>query len=441
MKVRKLISFPILILISLGYSTIFSNIAVPKVKIKKTSDLNVLLITIDTIRADRVGYSGAEIETPNLDSLAYGGARFMNAVCQVPLTLPSHASILTGTNPTYHQIKGNGPFYLDEEFTMLPEILKERDYLTAAFVGSYVLDSEFGMSQGFEFYDDDFLTPDFFVKERKAEDVFNSVAEWLGKNYGEKHFIWVHYFDPHDPYKPPPPFDTKYKTRPYEGEIVYTDVYVGKLIDLLKTKGIYDNTIVIIVGDHGEDLFDHREPTHGIFLYDSTIKVPLIFHGPGIIPKGLSIEKQVRTIDIFPTVLDILKIDIPTFCQGESLVPVLEGKKVKQLEESYSETYYPLTSYGWSELKSIRTDKWKYIHAPEQELYDLVNDPKEKRNVIEENKKVARNLTKKLENMEKRTSSGAKSKTRELTQQDEEKLRALGYVGGTLPSKSESGKA
>lgn len=425
------------ILVILTITILIPDLLFSRNKVKKDSNLNVLLITIDTLRADRVGYCGYDIETPNLDSLAYEGARFMNAVCQVPLTLPSHASILTGLNPTYHQIKSNGPYYLEEDFTSLAEILKNNNYLTSAFIGAYVLDSEFGLNQGFDFYDDIFITPDYLVKhepQRLAEDVYNSVDRWFEENHDKRFFVWVHYYDPHYPYTPPPPFDVNYKTRPYEGEIAYTDIYVGNLIDLLKEKEIYDKTLIIAVGDHGEDLFDHEEPTHGIFLYDTTLKVPLIIHCPEIIPKGVKVNSQVRAIDIFPTILDLLKINIPEYCQGVSLVPLMEGRRVKELNESYAETYYPLISYGWSELKSIRTNKWKYIKAPKPELYDLENDPEEKSNLFQKNSRVVSKLGNRFERFEKKISSGRKPSTRELSQEDREKLRALGYVGGTLPA-------
>ncbi len=422
------------VLLILGMSIFFTNNLFSKDKVRKRQDLNVLLITIDTIRADRVGYSGYDIETPNLDSLAYGGTRFTNAVCQVPLTLPSHASILTGTNPTYHQIKGNGPYYLSDDFTTLAEIMRTQDYLTSAFVGAYVLDSQYGLSQGFDDYDDEFITPDYSVKERTAEEVYNSAARWLEKYHDQKFFVWVHYFDPHDPYTPPPPFDMRYETRPYEGEIAYTDVYVGKLIRLLEERKIYHKTLIIVVGDHGEDLLDHGEHTHGIFLYDTTLKVPLILHAPEIIPRGVVIDKQARTIDIFPTILDILKIDIPKFCQGVSLVPLVEGKRIKKIEESYAETYHPLLSYGWSDLRSIRTNEWKYILAPKPELYDLKNDPLEKENLIGSKNKIASDLNNKLKKLEKATTSEQKPSIRELTPEEQEKLRALGYSAETLPS-------
>ncbi|MFQ6083569.1 MAG: sulfatase-like hydrolase/transferase [Candidatus Aminicenantia bacterium] len=412
-----------------------------KNKVKRNSNLNVLLITIDTLRADRVGYSGYNIETPNLDSLAYKGARFMNAVCQVPLTLPSHASILTGTNPTYHQIKSNGPYYLGENFTTLAEILKENGYYTSAFIGAYCLDSRFGLAQGFDVYDDEYETPEYLKPhgpQRLAEDVYSSVAKWIEQNSDKKFFMWVHYWDPHGPYIPPPPFDIKYSSRPYDGEVAYTDLYVGKLINLLKEKEIYNKTLIILVGDHGEGLYDHSEPSHGVFLYDTTLRVPLIFHSPDIILKGVEINEQVRTVDILPTILDILKIDIPEFCQGVSLIPIIEGKKIREIEKSYAETYYPLITNGWSNLKSIRTNKWKYIQAPKPELYDLKNDSQEMNNLFNKNNKIAFELSEQLEKLEKRMSSGQKPTVKELTQEDKEKLIALGYISGEIPTETGS---
>jgi len=405
-------------------------------KVKRKKDLNVLLLTIDTLRADRVGYSGFNIETPHLDSLAFGGARFMNAVCQVPLTLPSHASILTGTNPPFHGIKNNGPYYLDEKITTLAEILKKNDYLTAAFVAAFPLDSQLGLDQGFDIYDDQYNTPEYLKPhgpQRLAEDVFKSAAHWLKKNHNEKFFIWVHYYDPHDPYLPPPPFDKKYKDHLYEGEIAYTDVYVGKLIALLEEKNISQKTLIVVVGDHGEDLFEHNEPGHGIFLYDTTLKVPLIYNCPGLIQNGIEINKQVRTIDILPTILEIIKIDIPKFNQGRSLIPLMEGKKLKDAEESYAETYFPLISNGWSELKAIRINNWKYIQAPKPELYNLKNDPKESNNLFTANNKIALNLKKRLIKLEEEISMHQKSSVRELTQEAKEKLMALGYISGKVP--------
>ena len=402
-------------------------------KVRKQKDLNVLLLTIDTLRADRVGYCGYDIETPHLDFLASGGTAFLNAVCQVPLTLPSHTSILTGTNPPFHGIRNNGE-YVTPEITTLTEVLSENGYTPAAFIGAFPVDSQFGLDQGFERYDDDYNTPEYLQPhgpQRLAEAVFASAAQWLRENHSKKFFIWVHYYDPHDPYFPPSPFDQQYKDRLYDGEIAYTDVYVGKLMALLDETNIIQKTLVVVVGDHGEDLYQHNEPGHGIFLYDTTLKVPLIFSCPGIIPEKNQISQQVRTIDIMPTILDIIKIGIPKFVQGKSLVPLIQGKELNL--EAYAETYFPLITNGWSELKAFRTDEWKYIQAPKPELYNLKDDPGETKNVLASNRRAARDLKKRLEELEKETSRSQKSADKPLSSEAREKLMALGYVAGSIP--------
>ncbi|MFQ6070776.1 MAG: sulfatase-like hydrolase/transferase [Candidatus Aminicenantales bacterium] len=402
-----------------------------EVKVLRHKGLNVMLITIDTLRADRVGYSGYSIQTPNLDSLAYGGARFMNAFCQVPLTLPSHASILTGTNPPFHRIKNNGTYYLKAEFTTLAEVLKQAGYQTAAFVGAFPLDSQFGLNQGFDFYDDRFENPDYlkgYEPQRTAQQVYKAAASWFDRHEEEPFFVWIHFYDPHLPYTPPPPFDSEYSS-PYDGEVAYTDVYLGKLIELLKRKGLFSTTLLVVVGDHGEGLGDHGEDTHGIFLYDTTLRVPLIFHCPGKIPGRIELESVVRTVDIFPTVLDLLTIPVPEFCQGKNLVPLIEGKRAEF--DSYAETYLPFLACGWSELKAIRTNRWKFIKAPRSELYDLEKDPLEEKNVIDREKDVALELEEKLSWREKAlASAGIEEPERKLSPEEREKLLSLGYAEG-----------
>jgi arylsulfatase A-like enzyme/Flp pilus assembly protein TadD len=432
--------FLILFVFALGSIFLGTSPVSPKKEIPRIEILNVLLITIDTIRADRLGYSGYDIQTPHMDALAYGGARFLNAVCQVPLTLPSHASILTGTYPPFHQIKNNGTYFLEGDFITLAEIFKREGYRTAAFIGAFPLGSQFGLDQGFDLYDDGFKNPDHlrgYEPQRIAAQVFQRTAEWFDLNSKDRFFVWVHYYDPHLPYTPPPPFDKTYRS-PYDGEIAYTDVYVGKLVEMLKEKDVYGNTLIVVVGDHGEGLGDHEEDTHGIFLYDTTLKVPLIFHAPGKIPEQIAVDGQVRTVDIFPTVLDILNISPPKDCQGKSLVPFLEGEIITL--NSYAESYLPLLACGWSELKAIRTNKWKFIKAPNLELYDLEKDPSEEINLAERDKEVAVRMLLELEHLEKNImSSSDKKPTRPMSPEEQEKLAALGYIGGTGSHKSRMG--
>ena len=275
-------------ILPLAFLTAWSCSAPKDKKISGSEGLNVVLMTIDTLRADRVGYSGHAVETPHLDGLARGGARFMNAVCQVPLTLPSHASILTGTDPPFHRVRNNGTYSLREQDTTLAEILRERGYQTAAFIGAFPLDSQFGLDQGFDLYDDRFKNPEplaGYEPQRRAEQVAGAAAAWLERNAGKKFFVWVHYYDPHLPYSPPAPFDKAYAS-PYDGEVAYTDVYVGKLVELLRKKRARGQNPHRRRRRPRRGLGRTREDTHGIFLYDSTVKIPLLFPAPASSPAG-----------------------------------------------------------------------------------------------------------------------------------------------------------
>ena len=428
-KPIKFLFFLILFLIVSSATLYIFTFPPSKEEVKRESDLNVLLIIIDTLRADRVGYSGYDIETPHIDFLALKGARFLNTVCQYPMTLPSHASILTSTFPQYHGIKNNGNYYLEERFTTLAEILKEKGFATSAFIGAVVLESKFGLAQGFAHYDDTFKTPEYLKiieAQNLAQDVFQSAHSWFEKNYTEKFFMWVHFYDPHAPYTPPSPYKGKYSD-PYDGEVAYTDVYVGKLIEMLKERNVYGKTLIVLTSDHGEGLNEHDEITHGIFLYDTTLKVPLLFHCPAIMPKGRAIEEQVRTVDIMPTILDILDIEIPAWLQGESLVPMAEKKRSEGFP-SYAETYFPYLSNGWSPLKAVRTERYKFIKAPKPELYDLLDDPHELKNIVKEKARIAKEMGDRLEELERMFSSEEASPKRTLSFEEREKLRSLGYV-------------
>ncbi len=414
---------------------VFFNFLKAANKVRKDGNLNVLLVTLDTTRADRIGCYGYEkAKTPNLDLLASKGVRFANAYCQVPLTLPSHCSILTGTYPIYHRVHNNGFYFLNSDYLTLAEILKDKGFKTAAFVSSFTVDSRFGLNQGFDVYDDKFhaeLALKNFRSERKAEKVFAVFSDWLDGNYDQKFFCWLHFFDPHSPYDPPSPFKDQFSDSPYDGEIAYMDHYVGKAIAKLKEKNIFDNTLVILVGDHGEAFGEKNEVDHGLYVYDVTMKVPFIFCSPKHLPQELVIESRVRSIDIMPTILDILKIKVSKEVQGESLLSYITGRKNEDLS-SYIETYSPRETYGWSELVGVIADEWKYIKAPKPELYNLQTDPKEERNLIKEEKRIAVSMIEKLDKMiEKYSSKKAPGKKR-LTREEEAKLRSLGYLAGEL---------
>ncbi len=409
-------------------------IQIPRKKIIKDSGLNVLLVTLDTTRADRLGcYGYLRAKTPNIDSLSQNGVQFLNAYCPVPLTLPSHCSILTGTNPVYHQVRNNGSYYLTPAIQTLAEVLKRNGLKTAAFVSSFTVDSRFGLDQGFGVYDD-MLSPDLAYKglnsERRADAVYSSFSRWLDENSTSHFFSWVHFFDPHIPYDPPSPFREEFKENPYDGEIAYMDFYVGKIVEKLKEHGLWGKTLIVLAGDHGEAFGEKQEEWHGVFIYESTIRVPLVFYCADNLPPGERIESRVRLIDLMPTVLDMMKIQVPEQVQGVSLLPYIEGKKKQDLS-TYIESYYPRENYGWSELVGLIDGTWKYIRAPKPELYNLSLDPGEENNLIEKEINIAQEKKEKLENNIEISISPIVAQKRTLTPEESQRLRSLGYISTT----------
>lgn len=393
--------------------------------------LNVLLITLDTTRADRLGcYGYPKAATPNIDWVASEGIRFANAYAQVPLTFPSHCSIMTGTYPLYHGTRNNGTYHLPPDLMTLAEILKNNGFLTAAFVSSFTVDSRFGLDQGFDVYDDEFRPGQAFKSlnaERRAEEVFKAFSAWLDRNYNHQFFCWLHFFDPHFPYDPPSPFKEKFSADPYDGEIAYMDFFVGKVIEKLKEKNLLAQTILILAGDHGEAFGEKGETGHGVFLYEETLRVPLILAAKGHLPAKKVIGGRVRLIDLMPTILELVKIPLPEKIQGESLLPYLRKKRAKELP-NYIETYFPRENYGWSELKGIMEGPWKYIEAPKKELYDLKKDPGENINLAETRPGEIARWQEKLKSYLTTYSSPFLAPKRKMTAEEKEKLRTLGYI-------------
>ena len=405
--------------------------------VKRDDRLNVLLVTLDTTRADRIGaYGYPKAGTPVLDSLARDGVRFANAYCPTPLTLPSHCSILTGTYPLRHKVRNNGDYYLADEAVTLAERLKEKGYATSAFVASFNTDSRFGLGQGFDVYDDRFGEDEMlktFRSERTADKVADAFLSWLGAKPRERFFSWVHFFDPHAPYEPPPPYKQRFAGDAYDGELAFMDHELGRIIDALRAKGILDRTLVVLAGDHGESLGEKGESNHGIFIYDAAMKVPLILSAPENLPRGLVVDARVRLIDIMPTVLDALKIPVNPEIQGENLLPFIEGKKNEDLL-CYLETYYPPETFGWSELVGIIDGDWKFIRAPRSELYDLKKDPKEEKDLASREARTTALLNRKLDEVIRAHVSNTEPGRRTLTRDEEDRLRSLGYVGaGAAP--------
>ncbi|TET69948.1 MAG: tetratricopeptide repeat protein [Candidatus Aminicenantes bacterium] len=415
------------------------------------SELNILFFTLDTTRADHLGCYGYDrAETPNMDRLAETGILFKNATCQVPLTLPSHSSMFTGTYPFYHGVRDNGGFYLEPERTTLAEVLKVHGMATSAFVGAFVVDSRWGLDQGIDYYYDNFD----FAKykrisldsvQREGGEVIEAFFEWFEKNYQKKFFSWIHFYDPHTPYDPPEPYKTrfsKWNWGLYDGEIAYVDELIGKVLDKLIEKDVLKKTLIVIVGDHGESLGQHKENAHGFFIYDAAISVPLIIKLPSQSLKAKKVNARVETIDIMPTLLQILGLPLPSEVQGKSLLPLILDKHSNQERFAYSETYYPRYHFGWSELKSLQNSRYKYIQAPRPELYDIVNDPNELTNIYRQEIRIGKQFEEKLNSLlEKMSAEGIEEKgPQKLDEEAMEKLMALGYVGG-FTSQSELGKS
>jgi len=345
---------------------------------------DVYLITIDTLRADHVhSYGDEDIQTPALDDLARHGIRFAQAFTPSPITNSSHASILTGLLPSGHGVTDFARPLASQSPTWA-EFLQKSGYQTAAFIGAVILDSKAlapGLDRGFDFYDnfpERSQTKSRWGRvERRGTEVVRRAEAWQDAHPRGPHFVWVHLYDPHDPYEPPAPYSRQYKDRLYDGEIAFADSALANFVGHLKQRGWYENSLIIVVGDHGEGLGEHHEQTHGIFLYDSTLHVPLILKLPGR-SAGSVIQSQVRTTDILPTVLDLLSIPSPQTLDGQSLKPYLSGHESVS-RTLLGETDYPL-HFGWAPLRAVRAEGFKFVEAPRPELYDLNTDPGELKN-------------------------------------------------------------
>lgn len=398
--------------------------------------MNVLLVTIDTLRADHLGvYGGLEGLTPEIDDWAQKAVVFNRAFAHATTTLPAHASILLGVTPLYHGVHENGTFYVQDKLLTLAEYLRQHGWMTGAFIGAYPLDSRFGLAQGFEVYDDEYGSQNFdehnYV-ERKAEVVVDRALSWLAKAR-EPWFLWIHCYDPHEPYEPPAPFNQKFSSSLYAGEVAYVSYQLRRLFSWLNKSGLTEDTIVILTGDHGEGLGDHGERTHGYFAYNSTLWIPLIIYAPGVKPHR--VESFVSHQDIFPTVCDLLKLPTPAAVQGKSLKAGLEGRNIKE-NVIYFESLYPYYSRGWAPLSGLIIDHYKYIDSPIPELYNLDDDFREEKNIITASRWT--DLRNKQENFKKKNSSPWATQA-EFQKRDPEisrRLRSLGYLaqGSTSPS-------
>jgi arylsulfatase A-like enzyme/Tfp pilus assembly protein PilF len=403
---------------------------------------NVILITLDTTRADRMGFLGSKRGlTPNLDAVAQQGVVFTRTYSHVPLTTASHTTILTGTYPQFNHVNDFG-VPLSDKLPYLPDILHHHGYQTGAFVASLVLDpldgTAPGFDRGFDVYDAGFRlrrhgADRYQTVERRAEVVVSHALGWLSHVPNGPFFLWVHLYDAHDPYDPPPPFKDRYASQPYDGEIAYADSCVGRLLDALRKHGLYDETLIAVMADHGESLGAHGENTHGVFLYDETLHVPLLIKLPLNRGAGRRIETRAGLVDVAPTVLSATGIAPPSEMQGQALLEpgkTAEKNTTTPTEDrpAYAETDYPHRAFGWSALRALRTGKYLYIQAPERELYNQVSDPDATHNLAASSQAVTDTLASQLADFRAKTSQTLV----ELAKPDPEKmqkLQALGYVG------------
>jgi len=406
---------------------------------------NVILVTLDTTRADHLacyGYSG--VKTPALDALAGRGVLFEQCASSSPLTLPSHSTIMTGMYPTYHGVRLNGNTALSDEQTTIAEMLAGRGYQCGAFIGAFVLDGRWGLKQGFQHYDDSFDLKkykhlDLGGVQRPGNEITDAALAWLEGRKDKPFFAWVHYYDPHTPYEPPEPFFSEYNTGiagRYDGEIAFMDSQIGRLESWLEAKGLIKNTIVVLIGDHGEGLGSHGEGTHGYFIYDYAVHVPFLVVTPLKGLSGVRVSSQVRAADVFPTVMELVGAAMTADVNGRSLVPVMFNPKEPDLGPAYSESMAPNLQFGWAPLRALRTARFKFIDAPRPELYDLAKDRAEESDVQDRYPDQALAMKKELDRLVLETGRGAPvPQTANLDKETVEKLAALGYIGAPVAPK------
>ncbi len=404
---------------------------------------NVLLVTFDTTRADFIGCYGKEsARTPTLDRLAAEGFLFEHAYTSNPVTQPSHSTILTGVYPMVHGVRDNGLFQLPEERETLAEILGARGYATGAAVGGFPLTKEFGTAQGFDFYDDDLKATrqdmrgqpararfQTWYDERPAGHVNDAIRPWLREQGEAPFFVWLHYWDPHEPHIAPAPYGQLFAHDPYQGEIAYADETLGALLRELDAMGELERTLVVMTSDHGEGRMEHNEMTHAFLAYDPTLHVPLIMRPPGA-GGGRRVAERVGTVDIVPTILDLLGFEIPEALQGRSLVPLMRGEeRARERRAYYSESLSPRFSHGFGELRALYWGPWKYIHGPRPELFNLEQDPGELDDLAAERPEERQRLKTALEQfLNDHASADAADAAYEASEETKRRLAALGYL-------------
>ena len=391
---------------------------------------DVLLITLDTTRADRLGcYGGDPAVSPALDALARGGVLFRRAYSHVPTTLPSHASLLTGVTPARHGVHENGTFVLDAARPTLGEAFQRAGYRTGAFVSAVVLDRRYGLARGFGDYVDELETDEseLVMAQVSGEVTAERALSFLAQDDPRPVFTWVHFYDPHDPYAPPEPFASRFAGRAYDGEIAYMDAQVGRLLEAVAKRG--RPTIVAAVADHGESLGEHQEPTHAFFVYGATQQVPLILSYPGVLPAGREVQPLVRVVDVLPTLLSAAQLPVPDDIDGRSLLPLVTGRSDRETGPAYQESYGPRLWWGAQEILGVRTGPWFYVRAPRPELYNVEEDPAETVNLAAERPAELERLQALLRAMVPEGDPLAHRAS--VDKETARKLQALGYLGGS----------
>lgn len=399
---------------------------------------NVLLVTLDTLRADRLGsYGHGAARTPVLDRLAGDGIRFAEVVAPVPLTLPSHTTLMASQRPPRHGVRDNAGFEVAGDATLLADLLSTQGYDTGAFVGAYVLHARWGLDRGFDVYDDDFDygAPDSTPGqvERRGDRVVEAALPWLERERDRPFFAWVHLYDPHAPYAAPEPFASRVAD-PYDAEVAFTDSLVGRLLEALEESGASDDTLVVVTADHGEGLDDHDEPGHGLFVYDTTLLVPLLIRLPDRRQAGRVVDDQVRLLDVAPTLLALLGVEPHPSFEGLDLRATLE--EGYEPPPAYSESFFPRLHFGWQELYAVRHGGFKYILAPRPELYDLAEDAAESVNLADRRQAKAQQLATLLEELR---GDPAAVEPGRVDPEVEERLRALGYIGSAPATTASDG--
>jgi len=409
---------------------------------RRTPPPSVVLITLDTLRADHLGcYGYRPIETPSIDKLASEGIRFEHVYSQVPLTLPSHTVIMTGTYPMFNGVRDLTSTGLDGKLPTLAEILHQNGYRTAAFVSSFVLNSMWGLNRGFDVYDDATdprreASDSSLLLERRGDRTMNRALAWLDSHFSQPFFLWVHLYDPHSPYRPPEPYFTRYTGHLYDGEIAFDDAQLGRLFLRLRQLNLYEGTLIVLASDHGESLGEHGEAEHGFFIYNATLRVPLVLKLPGSSLRPRLVLDPAGLVDLAPTITALCGIPKPfsQSFQGHPLAAVQEHVSRQSGAPVYAESNYPRSTFGWHELRAIVSSQYKYIDAPRPELYDLVHDADEKLNLAASRAAIALALRKQLQAVEARYASASPPQALgQLDPQTLQKLRSLGYVAYQAP--------